>query len=373
MAPTLLRQLHRVDDRPFPALSRSSDPRPLPIPRPPTPLRHPRAPPRRTTPPRRPQGQRARAQTSSHRSPPCSLQEKPSGARADARRSTTISSPSLNSEGDRHSSTTASSSTAPPRCEGGSVTRTAGVLACAACGRLSMPLRFGDITGGAAGSAGLEGGAAGLSRTQGWFGWLQPNSKFLHWQAHAHGNPTNRAAHSEAGSGERKCPWLVGRVWRNGAVAPTAPRFAPAEPAAPRSYRQISVPLGVSPAGFRHGKRNAQYVLKCANMWSAAKVSWLRSATLRQDAVRGGPEAPPYPRPMSAPRDLSRCMPRARVSREVGFPGTAARPARRGRRRAGLTRRLASFRPCVRHPASHSTRVFKCSVLVDDDERLGND
>ena len=96
-------------------------------------------------------------------------------------------------------------------------------------------------------------------------------------------------------------------------------------------------------------RRDAQYCsFKRANGWRAAKVSWLRSATLRQDAVRGGPEAPPYPRPMRAPRDLSRCVPSSARPARSGFPGTAARPARRGRRRAGLTRRLASFRPCVR-------------------------
>ena len=69
-------------------------------------------------------------------------------------------------------------------------------------------------------------------------------------------------------------------------------------------------------------------LLKRAKVWRAAKVSWLRSATLRQDAVRGGPEAPPYPRPMRAPRDLSRCVPSSARPARSGLPGYggASRP-----------------------------------------------
>ena len=118
--------------------------------------------------------------------------------------------------------------------------------------------------------------------------------------------------------------------------------FSPNLSGSARPARRASRPAG-------HTRRLAQYCsLNRANVWRAAKVSWLRSATLRQDAVRGGPEAPPYPN-RCVLRAISRVVfLRACVPREVVFPGTAARPARRGRRRAGLTRRLASFRPCVR-------------------------
>jgi hypothetical protein len=84
--------------------------------------------------------------------------------------------------------------------------------------------------------------------------------------------------------------------------------------------------------------------LRRGNGWRAAKVSWLRSATLRQDAVRGGPEAPPYPRPMRAPRDLWRCVPSSARPARSGLPGygDASRPPRPASRRTHAASRLIS-------------------------------
>ena len=103
--------------------------------------------------------------------------------------------------------------------------------------------------------------------------------------------------------------------------------------------------------------------LKRANVWRAAKVSWLRSATLRQDAVRGGPEAPPYPRPMRAPRDLSRCVPSSTWARKPG--GGAGRIVRQRQRQSRGAEPGASSDPRQQVSRNHAAGLSRtCAAVI---------
>ena len=100
--------------------------------------------------------------------------------------------------------------------------------------------------------------------------------------------------------------------------------------------------------------RPAQYCslkLKRANVWSAAKVSWLRSAILPAGCRPGaGRRRRRDPRPMRAPRDLSRCVPSSARPARSGLPGYggASRPP-------CLASRGAPWRPAIRFSPRPST------------------